>query len=208
MLRGRLRFAGEGQGGDGARQCHFQQGVHGEVHIREGSGTRMARARVLRVGPHVDLEVARRGGGHRHERPSGVAPLPRRWRGRHQQPGLRSLVLAPARHHRHHGSGKAGPGLRGVALRPRSDDGCDAPWGTQGCRRVEGQAARMVTGLCARGLLAFALQSTYHGRLSAGRGETPSGVSPSPSPPWGSPWAASCGHATQVPLSSVPQAPQ
>src|SRR5437879_2601679 len=43
-------------------------------------------------------------------------------------------------------------------------------------------------------------------RLSLGRGETPAGVSPSPSPPWGSTWAASCGHATQVPLSSVPQA--
>ena len=45
-------------------------------------------------------------------------------------------------------------------------------------------------------------------RLAPGRGETPAGVSPSPSPPWGLIWAASCGHATQVPLSSVPQAPQ
>ena len=43
-------------------------------------------------------------------------------------------------------------------------------------------------------------------RLAPGRGQAPAGVSPSPSPPWGSTWAASCGHATQVPLSSVPQA--
>src|SRR5262249_8054249 len=32
--------------------------------------------------------------------------------------------------------------------------------------------------------------------LSPGRGEPPSSVSPSPSPPWGSTWAASCSQAT------------
>jgi len=44
-------------------------------------------------------------------------------------------------------------------------------------------------------------------RLSPGRGQTSSGVAPRPAPPWGSTEAASCGHVTHVPLSSVPQAP-
>ncbi len=42
-------------------------------------------------------------------------------------------------------------------------------------------------------------------RLFPGRGETPEGVSPSPSPPWGSTWAVSCGYATARP--SVQRSP-
>src|SRR5262245_1547261 len=120
-----------------------------------GSGTLMVCVRLLRVSPYVDLEVARSGGCHRHERPSGVAPLPRRWRGHHRQPGLRRLVPA-------HQPGTTDTTAQGGQA-PCSDDGRDTPWGTQGWRRVEGQATRMVTGLCARGLLAFALRPTYHG---------------------------------------------
>src|SRR5262245_1089876 len=44
-------------------------------------------------------------------------------------------------------------------------------------------------------LLAFTLWPTYHAAYHRAAARRPAGVSPSPSPPWGSTWAASCGHA-------------
>jgi len=115
-------------------------------------------------GPHVDLEVAHRGGHHLHERPLGVKHLPQCWRGRHRQPGLRRPAHPPALHHRPHVSERAGPArhaLCGVALRPRSHDGCDAPWGTQVGRGVEDRPH----GWCQRCVHRAVLRSRYGPRI-------------------------------------------
>ena len=67
------------------------------------------------------------------------------------------------------------------------------------CSRTDGDSA-VLTGPCC--VLAAAHVSWPP---ITGLGQTPSCVSPSPAPPWGSIWAASCGHATSRP--SVQRSP-
>jgi hypothetical protein len=146
-------------------------------------------------GAHVDLEVAHRGGHHLHERPLGVKHLPQCWRGRHRQPGLRRPAHPPALHHRPHVSERAGHAPTMAVTLPG------------GRRSVEGERTGHADGASAVLPGPCCVRATAHVscRLAPGRGETLEGVSPSPSPPWGSTWAISCVHATARP--SVQRSP-
>jgi hypothetical protein len=148
-------------------------------------------------GPQVDLEVAHRG-GRLHEWPSGVKHLPQRWRGRHRQPGFRRLAHAPALRHRPHVSERAGPARHAL---------CSVAYGhgptmavtLPGERRsVEGERTGHTYDASAVRTEPCCVRTAAHVScpLALGRGQTPSCVSPRPSPPWGSTWAVSCGHAT------------
>jgi hypothetical protein len=76
-----------------------------------------------------------------------------------------------------------------------------------GRRSVEGERTGHMDGASAGPTVPCCVLAVAHVscRLAPGRGQTPSGVSPSPSPPWGSTWAVSCGHATARP--SVQRSP-
>jgi hypothetical protein len=65
-------------------------------------------------------------------------------------------------------------------------------------RSVEGERTGHTYGASAVRTEPCCVRTTAHVScpLALGRGQTPSGVSPRPSPPWGSTWAVSCGHAT------------
>jgi hypothetical protein len=76
-----------------------------------------------------------------------------------------------------------------------------------GRRSVEGERTGHADGASAVLPGPCCVRATAHVscRLAPGRGETLEGVSPSPSPPWGSTWAISCVHATARP--SVQRSP-
>ena len=95
-----------------------------------------------------------------------------------------------------------------LALRPRSHDGRDSLWGTQGGRGVKGQATRRVPALCALGLLAFALRPTYHAPDHRAAARRPSASRPAHRRHGARPGLSPAPMPRHVPLSSVPQAQQ
>jgi hypothetical protein len=68
IIGARFFFPVEAQGGEAAQHRHFQQGLNGEVRIRERGGKGIVRPGFRRARPYADLEVTRIGGRYLEER--------------------------------------------------------------------------------------------------------------------------------------------